>query len=596
MQQYYADRCRLLADEISAIERKFRILYFLRLISFALFVAFLSFSFFSAVPWLYAILSAISFSVFLVVVRRDIVLLREQKLLMCRHGVNQNELKYLSQEINGFEDGAQFEVLSPHLSGDFDLFGETSLYQYINRAATNEGKKRLAFHLSDWSTDIALIKEKQAAVNELKELSAYLEHFQATGMLMNEEGTEQAKLMEWLEESSDMSSWMNFLLIGYPLFVLVLIGFVVFSVLPPGSLLFPFLVSFFIIDRNKKLVNVAHEKLGKSEKVFEMYGQLIQIVEQETFQSPFLQRIQKQFSEGNEKGVDALKRLHRLLDWFDMRYNLLVSVLFNVMFLFDLQILHRLNHWKQRHRMVVPQWFNGLSEIDALHGFARFAMNNQSYVTVPDVVEGDFVFSGENLGHPLIPANERVSNNITFNGNPNVVVITGANMAGKSTFLRTLAVNLILGMNGAPVCARKLTISPCKLISSINVRDSLAHNNSYFYAELLRLREIIDSVQQNPKTLIILDEILRGTNTRDKQMGSLGFLEKLISMNAIVVIATHDLVIGELEKKYPEKVTNYCFEVELEHDKLIFDYKLKDGISKKLNASFLMKEMGIVKD
>jgi hypothetical protein len=596
MQQFYSDRCRLLADEITAFELKFRILYFLRLLSFGLFATFLLLSFFSAMPWLYAVLSAISFCLFLVVVRRDIVLLRKQELLKCRLLVNQNELKFLSHTITGFEDGAQFEALSPHLSGDFDLFGQSSLFQYVNRAVTSGGKKRLASHLCDWSTDVTLIKEKQVAVNELKELPAYLEHFQATGMLINEQGTEQAKLMEWLDESSEMGRWVNFLLIGYPLFVLMWIGFVVFSVLPPESLLFPFLISLFIIDRNKKLVNAAHEKLGKSEKVFEMYGKLIQIIEQKPFQSAFLQRIQNQFSEGKEKGVDALKRLHRLLDWFDMRYNLLVSVLFNVLFLFDLQILHRLNQWKQRHRVVVPNWFNGLSEIDALHCFARFAMNNQLHVTFPDVVDGDFIFSGDNLGHPLIPTDLRVSNNITFKGNPNVVVITGANMAGKSTFLRTLAVNLILGMNGAPVCARKLAISPCKLISSINVRDSLAHNNSYFYAELLRLREIIDVVQQNPKTLIILDEILRGTNTRDKQLGSLGFLEKLMAMNAIVVIATHDLVIGELEHKYPEEVTNYCFEVELKHDKLIFDYQLKQGISQKLNASFLMKEMGIVMD
>jgi len=180
-------------------------------------------------------------------------------------------------------------------------------------------------------------------------------------------------------------------------------------------------------------------------------------------------------------------------------------------------------------------------------------------------------------------------------GRPAITIITGANMAGKSTFLRTISVNLLLAMNGAPVCAREMKYTPCNIMSSIKIQDSLVENASYFYAELVRLREIIEQIQSQPKTLVVLDEILRGTNTRDKQAGSLGFLEKLISLNAIVIIATHDLKIGELENTHPGKVKNQCFEVELNKDQLVFDYKLKDGISQKLNASFLMKKMGIIK-
>jgi DNA mismatch repair ATPase MutS len=167
-------------------------------------------------------------------------------------------------------------------------------------------------------------------------------------------------------------------------------------------------------------------------------------------------------------------------------------------------------------------------------------------------------------------------------------------MAGKSTFLRTLAVNLILAMNGAPVIAKEFSFFPCDILSSIKVQDSLTNNESYFYAELLRLKDIIEHVKSNPNTLVILDEILRGTNTKDKQTGSLGFLEKLIQLNAMVIVATHDLVIGELEQKYPYIASNNCFEVELIDDQLFFDYKLKEGISKKLNASFLMKKMEII--
>ncbi|GAO31786.1 MutS-related protein, family 1 [Geofilum rubicundum JCM 15548] len=232
--------------------------------------------------------------------------------------------------------------------------------------------------------------------------------------------------------------------------------------------------------------------------------------------------------------------------------------------------------------------------MDAIHGLARFAMNNREQVSYPEVSEKGFVFEAIQMGHPLIPADTRVCNDVSFTGQPKVMVVTGANMAGKSTFLRTLAVNLLLAMNGAPVVARFFRFSPVHIMSSINIRDSLSHKASYFYSELLRIREIIDYVKACPQTLVVLDEILRGTNTKDKQAGSLGLLEKLMAMKATVVIATHDLTIGELDKKHPEIVINHCFEVELEGDQLVFDYQLKKGVSQKLNASFLMRQMGVI--
>jgi len=235
-----------------------------------------------------------------------------------------------------------------------------------------------------------------------------------------------------------------------------------------------------------------------------------------------------------------------------------------------------------------------LSEFESLLSFSVFAYNNQESVSYPVISDNEFTFHAIELGHPLLHPSVRICNDISFSGTPSVLIITGANMAGKSTFLRTLSVNLILAMNGAPVCAKELVFTPCDIMSSIKIQDSLLNNESYFYAELLRIKDVIDHVKVNPRTLVILDEILRGTNTRDKHLGSVGLLEKLISLNSVVMIATHDLAIGELEKTYPDIVLNHCFEVELTNDQLIFDYKLKKGVSRKLNASFLMKKMGII--
>jgi DNA mismatch repair ATPase MutS len=274
--------------------------------------------------------------------------------------------------------------------------------------------------------------------------------------------------------------------------------------------------------------------------------------------------------------------------------NILVALLLNILFLYDIQVWLRLGRWKARNKIAVASWFEALCELDALSSLSVYAFNNADTVTYPEVAEEAFTFEAKEMGHPLLHPGTRVCNTVAFSGAPRVLVVTGANMAGKSTFLRTLSVNLILAMNGAPVCAKAFRFTPCDILSSIKIQDSLSNHESYFYAELVRIREIIEHLQANPRTLVVLDEILRGTNTRDKQTGSRGLLEKLISLNAIAIVATHDLTLGELETTYPGTVLNHCFEVELKGDQLIFDYQLKPGISQKLNASYLMRKMGII--
>jgi len=229
-----------------------------------------------------------------------------------------------------------------------------------------------------------------------------------------------------------------------------------------------------------------------------------------------------------------------------------------------------------------------------LISFATFAFNNNGSVVYPTVANDGFSVQAIDMGHPLINSTVRINNSFSISGMPTVLIITGANMAGKSTFLRTVGVNLLLGMNGAPVIAKSFTFTPCDIYSCIKIQDSLINNESYFYAELVRLKEIIEHCKKHPKTLVILDEILRGTNSKDKQIGSLGFIEKLIQLKVPLIVATHDLVIGELEQRYSGIAVNQCFEVELVNDELYVDYKLKKGISQKLNASFLLKKMEII--
>lgn len=508
--------------------------------------------------------------------------------------INKNEQKYIDYQYLSFDGGDRFVDLNPKFASDFEIFGKGSLYQYLNRSVTFAGAKRLAQKLCHWDLDSKTLEQKQQAVAELSNHHQFMEAFQSLGLVSKANGYDADNLKKWFGAANTIKSKEKMLLIAYPLLFAIITLLVVASLVNASVYIFPIVVALLVLSRYKKYVDEAHDKLGKSAKVFEVYSALVKLMENEPFQSPYLKSLQSKLAGEEQKASTSIKRLFLLLNRFDYRYNFLVNILFNTSTLFELQVLQQLERWKDQHQQKAFEWFDALAEMDALIGFGRFAFNNNSVTTYPKVKAHPFGIQASSLGHPLIPTSKRVDNNFDCTGKPKVVVVTGANMAGKSTFLRTIATNLILAHNGGPVCANDFTFTPCSIVSSINIHDSLAQNESYFYAELLRIREIINHVTCNPNTMVILDEILRGTNPHDKQTGSMGLIEKLIKLNAFTLIATHDLAIGQMEKKYPNIVQNKCFEVELENDELVFDYKLKEGISQKLNASFLMQKMGII--
>jgi DNA mismatch repair ATPase MutS len=263
--------------------------------------------------------------------------------------------------------------------------------------------------------------------------------------------------------------------------------------------------------------------------------------------------------------------------------------------MFNLHLLLKVEKWKKQNRENVPNWFDSTAEFDALCSLANFGYNHPEFL-YPKPIHDEFAFSAENLGHPLISAGHRVVNSIEIIGWNQFEIITGANMSGKSTFLRTIGVNYILAMAGAPVCASKLSFYPIQIHSSIRTSDSLVKHESYFYAELKRLKQIIDELESGKKKLILLDEILKGTNSKDKQAGSIALIEQLLHYKSVGLFATHDLMLGELATRFPGQVNNLCFEIHIQNDKMLIDYKLHEGVCKNLNATYLMKNMGILID
>ena len=256
--------------------------------------------------------------------------------------------------------------------------------------------------------------------------------------------------------------------------------------------------------------------------------------------------------------------------------------------------LIKLEKWRNRNKQLIPVWFEVIGEFDALNSLAGFAFNNPDY-TFPEVSDKpEPVIKLDNAGHPLIEYENRVTNSFEIESQGKLTIITGANMAGKSTFLRTVGINHLLALTGAPVCAEKAVFSVMGLFSSMRTTDSLRKNESYFYAELKRLKELKERLINGEKILFILDEILKGTNSEDKHKGSVKFLKKIIDLQSTGLIATHDKALGALENEFPEQIVNKCFEIIIDGKKIHFDYKLRDGITQKMNAELLMEQMGIL--
>jgi DNA mismatch repair ATPase MutS len=354
-----------------------------------------------------------------------------------------------------------------------------------------------------------------------------------------------------------------------------------------------FLLNLFYIVSGLKKTNRIHNVLSRKYKYLNSIDEMLSSFDDESFDSKELSRIKLNISGPDESAAASVKQLSRLIQAFDSRLNILIGFALNGLLLWDFHSIYRLEKWKNHYKKLFPVWLEMVGEIDAFISLGNYAFNNPAFV-YPSLSDKNEVFSANGLGHPLIPEGKRVSNDFSMEQPGIICVISGANMAGKSTFLRTVAVNYILAMSGAPVCAERMTFTPFTLFTSMRTTDSLSHNESYFYAELKRLKLLISKVEQGEPVLFILDEILKGTNSADKSLGSKLFLRKLIGLGASGLVATHDTSVGEMENEYPEKIINKCFEIEIEGESISFDYKLRNGITHKMNAALLMKQMGIL--
>ena len=332
--------------------------------------------------------------------------------------------------------------------------------------------------------------------------------------------------------------------------------------------------------------------LSRIQPEMDLLHEQLSLVEKENYSSQFMQSLQQRLNpSGQDPASSSIRAFHRILKKFEYRMNWPVFLFLNSFLLWDLRQVLDLYDWKNKNQSKLQNWIAVIAEMELTISLASLVFNEPQWC-MPEADEKYFHFQGTEIGHPLIPVASRITNDFSMDGAGKMAIITGSNMAGKSTFLRSLGINYVLAGIGAPVCARRMSLCDVRMISSMRVADNLAENTSTFYAELKKLQYIIEAVNRKERVFILLDEVLRGTNSTDRHMGTRALVRQLIRQNAVALIATHDTDLAHSESS-DLSVTNYHFEGKILNDELYFDYKIKKGVCESLNATTLMKKIGI---
>jgi DNA mismatch repair ATPase MutS len=507
--------------------------------------------------------------------------------------INTDEVKILSGDYYSFPAGDQ-HIPDDHLyANDLDIFGKASLFQYINRTTSEMGSSKLAEYLKK-PAPIEIILQRHSSVKELSKKIEWIQDLQARGKEKGITFSTEKRLENWIAQPTVFSKfkpwkWLRYLLPAIIITVVTLYTFDIVSSAIFYSSLLLFAVIAFQINR---VVAPIHETLSKITEELAILSNSVVHIESTTFESVLLKELQSAFHVHNKNASEDIIRLKKLLNRLDLRYNMVLSAPLNILLLWNLQQMLDLEKWKTSQQKNINTWFDTLAQIEALNSLAVLHFNESQWI-FPTIVPEYFFIEGTEIGHPLISKNKRVNNNIEIKHDGELMLVTGSNMAGKSTYLRSIGVNVVLAMAGAPVCATTFKVSHVQIISSMRITDNLAESTSTFYAELKKLKTIIEKVNNKEKVFILLDEILRGTNSLDRHTGSVALVKQLIKHHAAAIIATHDLELAELKDEFPQNIINYHFDVQVSNDELYFDYRLKPGVCTSLNASILMKKIGI---
>ena len=584
--EFYTQQQAELEKNASSLKKKLINLGVFRLFVFlgTVFLIYLTFGNFPDV----LIIAALGFSLFSFLVLKYINLKREKDIVDAKLDINKTEIKVLKREFHHLKSGKEFVDPAHYYSNDIDLFGKGSFFQYANRTKTNDGKVKLAQTFTENKIDGIL--EKQNSIKELSEKVKWRQHFSALASLVTVK-KDTSSIVGWmLGYKNKLPSFLGVLSVVFQLISVALIVIASFGFISAAIVAIWFFIGLTISGVFVKKMQQLYIETDTVRETFKQYHQLLNEIETENFTSKNLIEKQEIIKSESKKASVIFKEFSKILDGFDQRNNIVIAVLGNGLFLWEIKSASKVEKWISDYKHTVAAWFEVVAYFDAQNSLGNFKFNHPKFV-FPEISENKETVKSIQLGHPLLKVDKRIDNDFIID-DEQFFIVTGANMAGKSTFLRTISLSIVMANCGLPVCAESFLYAPIKLITSMRTTDSLTEDESYFYSELKRLKFIVDEINTE-KYFIILDEILKGTNSKDKAIGSKKFVEKLTKSKSTGIIATHDVSLCELENEFSD-VKNYYFDAEVIKNELHFDYTLKNGICKNMNASFLLKKMEIV--
>lgn len=522
--------------------------------------------------------------------------------------INEQEVLRLENKLSDFATGQTFMNREHAYVSDFDIFGPHSLFQLLNRTTTESGQVLLAAWLSEPASG-NVIFERQKAIKELSPKLDWRQDFQAAGMHFNNSKSDYNKLLAWIEEPVQLLPHRTkYLVISISLAVLAtlaaayfiygLVNFADhFSIRYIIPLVLALLVNKQYLKKSRHVAEHIIDNTLPNIAILGGYQSLIARIEPESFDSEILKQLQSVFSRNGYSAVKEINSLKKILEIFQQKgtknsvgNNAFYSI-FNMLWLLDTYLIILTEKWKSKNSAYLKTWASAVSEFEVLSSLAGFSYSNPSF-SFPEIKEEPYVIDFELLGHPLISQEGRVCNDFHLNGRGEIVLITGSNMAGKSTFLRTIGVNLVLALMGAPCCAKAGTVSHMKIFTSMRTQDNLEEGISSFYAELKRIEQLLKLIESGETIFFLLDEMFKGTNSQDRYKGGASLIRQLSELNAFGIISTHDLELARLTASQLS-VANFSFNSEIKAGEIIFDYALTKGICTDFNASELMKKSGI---
>ncbi len=507
--------------------------------------------------------------------------------------INEEELRILQGDMAHRFDGAQFLPHEHAYAHDLDLFGPYSIFQLLNRCSGQQGRALLAHNLLHSVLPQDVVPRQEAAA-ELAPMYGWRHAVQAHAAATTLSIATEKRVQKWLEQPDPMAThtaWRWFVPLYSTLACSVALA-AFFDWIPGGVFSLCFIIFIIFSFSAGKKVTLVSTQLSGIVSELETLQQVLQSLEGPQFKSPLLVQLQATIGAGKNPASVQIKKLKGILNRFDLRLNVFLFIFLNSFLLWDVRNMLALSSWRKENSIAAKDWFNTAGIFEVIISLATLRFNKPGWAQ-PALQPQYFSIRATAIGHPLIREEQRVTSNFSLEGRGRIALVTGSNMAGKSTFLRSLGVNAVLAQMGAVVCAGSLQLSPVQLLSSMRIADNLAENTSTFYAELKKLKNIIEAVQEHRPVFVLLDEILRGTNSLDRHTGSKALIKQLLQEGSVAVLASHDVELAKLQEQYPGQLDNYHFDAQVEGEELYFDYQLKTGVCTNLNASVLMKKIGI---